>query len=150
MRNTSWNWGAQALEISSAAPAGWLDTLEGSETDFELVDWSDFHGGDIANIPGNQTMHATEAYVRSIMGANPARQIFQSAGGSWTPYPQRAGEDSEFGIFTPGEVNDTTETNKAVYLRLNFEGDDELRYSGNIGLRYVVLDREANGFVNFP
>ena len=150
VRNTSWNWGALAPEFSSAAPAGWLDTLEGSATDFELVDWSDFHGGGIANIPGNQTIHATEAYVRSIMGANPARQIFQSAGGSWTPYPQRAGVDSEFGIFTPGEVNDTTETNKAVYMRLNFEGDGELRYSGNIGLRYVVLDREANGFVTFP
>jgi iron complex outermembrane recepter protein len=150
VRSTDWNWGSLAPEFSGAAPAGWLDTLEDADTDFELVDWSDFHGGGIANIPGNQTIHATEAYVRSIMGANPARQPFMSDGGDWIPYPQRDGVDGEFGIFTPGEVNDTTETNKAIYVRLNFEGDGDLRYSGNIGLRYVVLDREANGAVTFP
>lgn len=150
VRSTSWNWGALAPEFSGSAPAGWLDTLQGAAQDFELVDWSDFHGGNVAQIPGNKTMHATEAYVRSIMGANPARQPFQSAGGSWTPYPQRNGVDSEFGIFTPGEVNETEETNKAVYLRLNFEGDGDLRYSGNFGLRYVVLDRDAVGAVTFP
>ncbi|GGW52515.1 TonB-dependent receptor [Alishewanella tabrizica] len=150
VRATDWNWGALAPEFSSVAPAGWLDTIPGAANDFELVDWSGFHGGGVANIPGNKTIHATEAYVRSIMGANPARQPFSSAGGSWTPYPQRAGVDSEFGLFTPGEVNDTTETNKAVYVRFNFEGQGERRYSGNIGLRYVVLDREAIGAVTFP
>lgn len=150
VRSTSWNWGGLAPEFSSAAPAGWLDTLPGMAGDFELVDWSDFHGGGIANIPGNKTIHATEAYVRSLMGANPARQPYMSSGGSWTPYPQRDGVDAKFGIFTPGEVNDTTETNKAVYVRLNFEGQGDHRYSGNIGVRYVVLDRDAVGAVTFP
>ncbi|MBN7825647.1 TonB-dependent receptor [Bowmanella dokdonensis] len=150
VRNTSWNWGSLAPEFTGAAPAGWLAGLDGAEQDFELVDWSDFHDGDVANIPGNQTIHATEAYVRSLMGANPARQPYMSAGGTWMPYPQRDGVDAEFGIFTPGEINDTTETNKAIYLRLNFEGDGDLRYSGNVGMRYVVLDREAEGFITFP
>ncbi|WP_337880772.1 TonB-dependent receptor [Rheinheimera sp.] len=150
VRATSWNWGALAPEYTGAAPAGWLDTLSELAGDYELVDWSDFHDGGIVNIQGGKTIAMTEAYVRSIMGANPARQVYKSDGGTWIPYPERDGVDSEFGIFQPGEINDTTETNKAVYLKLNFEGQGDLRYSGNLGLRYVKLTREANGYVNFP
>ena len=147
VRSTSWNWGSLAPEFTGAAPAGWLDTIPVDPSNFELVDWSDFHGGGVANIPGNQTIHATEAYVRSIInGARP----FMSAGGSWEPYPERAGVDDKYGIFTPGEVNITNETNKAIYLRLNFEGNGDLRYSGNVGLRYVRLNRDAIGAITFP
>ena len=147
VRSTSYNWGPLGPEYSSAAPAGWLDTIPVDASNFELVDWSDFHGGGIANIPGNQTIHATEAYVRSIIaGARP----YMTAGGSWEPYPDRPGVDDKYGIFTPGEVNLTTEENKAIYLRVNFEGTGDLRYSGNIGLRYVQLDRQADGAVTFP
>ncbi len=147
VRSTSWNWGSLAPEFTGAAPAGWLDTIPVDPSNFELVDWSDFHGGGVANIPGNQTIHATEAYVRSIInGARP----FMSAGGTWEPYPDRAGVDDKYGIFTPGEVNITNETNKAIYLRVNFEGNGDLRYSGNVGLRYVRLNRDAIGAVTFP
>lgn len=147
VRSTSWNWGSLAPEFTGAAPAGWLDTIPVDPSNFELVDWSDFQGGGVANIPGNQTIHATEAYVRSIInGARP----FMSAGGTWEPYPDRAGVDDKYGIFTPGEVNITNETNKAIYLRVNFEGNGDLRYSGNVGLRYVRLDRDAIGAVTFP
>lgn len=147
VRLTSWNWGSLAPEFTSAAPAGWLDTLPNYQDNFELVDWSDFHNGNVANIPGNQTYHATEAYVRSIMnGARP----YMSAGGTWEPYQDRDGVDDKYGIFTPGEVNITTEENKAVYVRVNFEGNGDLRYSGNIGLRYVNLKRDARGAITFP
>ncbi|BFT31443.1 TonB-dependent receptor [Alteromonas sp. D210916BOD_24] len=147
VRSTSWNWGSLAPEFTGAAPAGWLDTIPVDASNFELVDWSDFHGGGVANIPGNQTIHATEAYVRSIInGARP----FMSAGGTWEPYPDRAGVDDKYGIFTPGEVNITNEINKAIYLRVNFEGNGDLRYSGNVGLRYVRLNRDAIGAVTFP
>ncbi|MGQ8366658.1 TonB-dependent receptor [Glaciecola sp. 1036] len=149
VRSTSWNWGALGPEFSGSAPAAWLDTIPDAAENFELVDWSDFHGGGVANIPGGQTIHATEDYVREIMyGAMP----YMTAGGDWTRYTQRTQFplDDEFGIFEPNEITDITETNKAIYLRLNFEGDGDLRYSGNFGLRYVQLDRESYGFVNYP
>ncbi|WP_438862956.1 TonB-dependent receptor [Neptunicella sp.] len=148
IRKTDWNWGALGPEFSGSAPAAWLATT--SEIDpnaYESVDWSDFMGGNVATIPGNKTIHMTEAYVRSIMeGAKP----YMTAGGSWVPYRDRDGVDAEFGLFTPGEVSNTTETNNAVYVRLNFEGDDDIRYTGNIGVRYVELKREATGSVRFP
>ena len=148
IRKTDWNWGPLGPEFSGAAPAAWLgSTPEIDPSSYESVDWSDFMGGDIATIPGDQTIHMTEAYVRSIMdGARP----YMTAAGSWLPYPDRADVDAEFGIFAPGEVSITKETNKSLYVKLNFEGNDDLRYSGNIGLRYVELKRDATGFVRFP
>ena len=37
-----------------------------------------------------------------------------TGGGTWEPYPDRPGVDDKYGIFTPGEVNLTTEENKAI------------------------------------
>lgn len=149
VRRTSYNWNGLAPEYSDGT--GWLPSIEGYQNDFELVDWSDFHGGDVLSIEGNQTIHATEAYVRSIMGANPARQPFSSNANGWDSYANQNGAtDSKFGLFSDGDVNNTIETNKAVYVRVNFEGDGDLRYSGNVGLRYVTLNRESKGFINFP
>ncbi|MFS1701882.1 TonB-dependent receptor [Alteromonas sp. AMM-1] len=147
VRSTSWNWGSLAPEYTGADAAGWLDTIPVDASNFEYVDWSDFHGGGVANIPGNQTIHATEAYVRSIInGAMP----YMTDSGSWVPYRNRDGVDAKYGLFTPGEVNFTQEENKAIYVRVNFEGNGDTRYSGNVGLRYVKLDRTADGAVTFP
>lgn len=148
VRRTSYNWNGLAPEYSSGT--AWLPNLEGYQDDFELVDWSDFHGGGVFNVPGDHTILATKEYVRSIMGANPARQPFTSSG-EWNSYPNQNGaDDPEFGLFAPGDVNNTVEKNKAVYVRVNFEGDDDLRFSGNFGLRYVTLNRQSSGFINFP
>ncbi|MBC3765429.1 TonB-dependent receptor [Neptunicella marina] len=147
IRKTDWNWGSLGPEFSGSAPAAWLPTTDLSPSDYELVDWSDFMGGGVADIPGNQTIHMTEEYVRNIIkGAQP----YRTAGGDWAPYSLRDNVDAEYGLFTPGEISETTEENKAIYVRLNFEGDGDLRYSGNIGLRYVELDRTSLGSVTFP
>ncbi|WP_448245874.1 TonB-dependent receptor [Thalassotalea agariperforans] len=148
VRRTDYNWNALAPEFSSGT--GWLTNLQGYQDDFELVDWSDFQGGGVFNVPGDHTILPTKEYVRSIMGADPARQPYTSSD-KWNSYPNLNGaNDSEFGLFSPGDINNTVEKNKAVYVRLNFEGDTDLVFSGNIGLRYVTLNRQSSGYINFP
>lgn len=143
VRRTDYNWNGLLPEFST--DDGWLPLQENYQENFELVDWSDFQGGGVFNVPGDHTIIPTKAYVRSIMGADPERDL------GWNSYPVQNGDsDSEFGLFAPGDINNTVEKNKAVYVRLNFEGDDDLRFSGNVGLRYVTLNRSSNGFVNFP
>lgn len=145
VRRTDYNWNGLLPEFSSSD--GWLPLLDGYQNDFELVDWSDFQGGGVFNVPGNKTILPTKEYVRSIMGANPERIPVPG----WNSYPNQNGDsDTEYGLFAPGDINNTVETNKAVYLRVNFESDNEYRFSGNFGLRYVTLNRQSSGFINFP
>ncbi len=148
---TGYNWGSLLPEFTGAAPAGWLDTLDSSN--FELVDWSDFQGGGVLDLPGNQAWYATEAYVRSFMdnpNSNPITTV-DGASGDWQRFTDpRRNSALIGGIFDNGDVNFTEETNQSLYVRVNFEGDGDYRYSGNFGLRYVKLDRTSNGFVNFP
>jgi iron complex outermembrane recepter protein len=163
VRNSAYNWGSTAPEFSGSARAGWLPEIPGYENNYHQVDWSDFYrGGDIADIPGGSTIHPTEEYVRSFLGTGAIP--FKSGAGEWFPMGQRRDPstggspnerspyefDDEYGLFLPSEVFTTTEKNKALYLRLNFEGNDDVRYSGNVGFRYVILDRDALGAVQFP
>ena len=147
IRDTGWDWSAVAPEWSSAR-AGWLmdEDYAAQSGDWEYVDWSDFHGGGVVNIPEGKTIHATEDFVRAVLAPNNTRDLITSAGGSWEGYSS----NDVYDVFDESQIFETTETNKALYIRLDFGGDGELRYSGNIGLRYVELSRESNGFIRFP
>lgn len=151
VRRTGWNWGSLAPEWADGT--GWLADIDPNGEMYETVDWSDFHGGGHVNIEGNTTIGASEAFIRSLMGANPAvdYKSISSQSGDWTSLPTRDNVvNDQYGLFTPGDINFTDEVNKAVYVRVDFEHDGDLRYSGNIGLRYVKLDRTALGAVKFP
>jgi len=147
VRRTGYNWNGLAPEYSDGT--GWLPTIGGDiNEDYETVDWSDFQGGGVVNVPGGVTIAPTAAYVRSLIGANPSRQPYIS-NDNWDSYAfQNA--DGPYGLFSDGDINKTEETNKAIYLRLNFESDENIRFNGNFGLRYVKLTRNSRGFVNFP
>src|SRR5690606_35934032 len=103
-----------------------------------------------------------------VWGANPSRRLIQSysGGDNWLPYPDRDQAidlygrhfeaavnvplDNQYGIFTPDEINRTLEMRNAFYLRLDFAGDGNLPFSGNVGLRYLKMERQALGIVEFP
>ncbi|MEN8771798.1 MAG: TonB-dependent receptor [Glaciecola sp.] len=150
VNRTGYNWGSLRPEFSGAAPAGWLDTLPAEfDGQFELVDWSDFQGGGVADIPGNQAWYATEGFVRNLMNNTSGNPKIDGVG-DWRRFAEREESARINGIFDNSDVNMTTEKNQAIYIKANFEGGDDYRYSGNIGLRYVKLDRTANGYINFP
>ncbi|WP_075187811.1 TonB-dependent receptor [Teredinibacter haidensis] len=156
VRRSGYNWKSVGPEWASSTPAGWLLDEEGRYADqyqyAEYVDWSDFHGGDALNIPGNKTIHASEEFVRMVMGASPAREIIDAEGGEWADnrLSSRDGVDAEYGTFTAGEISYTREENEALYVRIDFGNDAELRYSGNIGMRYAKLTRRADGAIIYP
>jgi iron complex outermembrane receptor protein len=147
---------------------GWLPDVPQQRGDYEQVDWSNFMRGGVLEIQGNRTLHAQEQLIRAVMGANPSRRLNQSRvdGNNWLPYGDRdQGEelygdlfqvvsdvplDPKFGLFTPDEINRTLETRNAAYVRLDFAGDGELPFSGNVGLRYLRMERQALGVVEYP
>ena len=131
---------------------GWLSDIESQQDGLVYVDWSDFMGGGVVDIPGGQTIHASEDLIREIKGRNPNRYLRQSElrGGNWQPNPEREGVDTKYGLFLPEDINTTTEARKSFYLKLDFGSDEGRSYSGNVGLRYVTMDRRAGGEVVYP
>jgi TonB-dependent receptor len=108
------------------------------------VDWSDFHRGGVLTIPGNGMLHASPSLVKDVVKG---RELLADAG-SFVPANERAGTTD---YFTPSEVFVTKETNEAAYVKVDFGSEDySLRFNGNIGLRYVRLERDALGSVQYP
>ena len=163
VRRTGYNWNGLSPEFSE--DTGWLPNIaadtgyEGDVSkDYETVDWSDFQGGGVVNVPGGLTIAPTKAYTQSLIGANPARQpylpLIEDKEGNierkaWDSYAHQ-NADGAFGLFADGDINDTEEINQAIYARLNFASEESVRFSGNFGLRYVKFDRSSKGYVNFP
>ncbi len=155
IRNSGWgNWGSVAPEFSVGTL--YLDQVPEQSDWYEVVDWSDFHRGGVLDIQGgNQLYHLTRDTVArhrdTALCEGDEGFITKSEGGSWIPPRCRDGLDSQFGIFAPNEISTTEETNKAAYVRLDFAFEDlPMRVAGNLGVRYVELDRAATGFVQSP
>lgn len=80
-------------------------------------------------------------------------QVFEAAGinrgDSWRPLHRRAGV-IEGTSFLPSEIYVTDEDRSSAYVRVNFGSDDTVRYSGNVGLRYVSYQLTSTGASTFP
>ena len=157
VNRSGYRWVSTAPEWSYGSPAGWLGDAdyESQYGDWEYVDWNNFHRGGVFNVAGDGRMiHPTADYAKALMGRleERARDIVVSPAGNWdtNATAHRDDLDSEYGLFTPGERNYTREQNQAIYLRLDFGGDMlGKRYTGNVGVRYARLTREATGAVVF-
>jgi TonB-dependent receptor len=71
--------------------------------------------------------------------------------GHWVPLAARAGVVPGT-PFLPGEINPVTEKSKDAYLMVRFGHrlDNGIGLSGNLGVRYVKLDRDSQGLFSFP
>lgn len=153
VRSTSYNWGEIGAEWGSGDEALYLDEateeLPPNEA-YEYVDWSDFHRGGVVSIPGDGFLFPTEQLLKEVIAGRELPQNNPGDDGAWEPYQTRS-DVIDGTYFIPEEVYDTTETNAAAYVRLDFESEAfGFRYNGNVGLRYVELSRDAIGSVQYP
>ena len=124
---------------------------------FETRDWSDFQRGGVLDIDGgNQTRSFSHQYVQRVLDGGICEGepgfVPTSAAGTWRGgHRCRDGVDSKYGMFLEDAVSHAKETNTAAYARLDFAFENlPKRVAGNIGLRYVELERNATGFVHSP
>ena len=124
---------------------------------FETVDWDDFHRGGVLDIEGgNQMLGYSRSYLQSLIDTRtcvgePGAPIVGPAGTWFGGNRCRAEVDGTYGMFEEDNISHTVESNTAAYVRLDFAFDNlPKRVAGNIGLRYVELDRDAVGFVHSP
>ncbi|WP_232522393.1 TonB-dependent receptor [Marinimicrobium alkaliphilum] len=152
VRQTSYNWGHIGAEWGPGGGAGamWLNENEELSTEYEWIDWSDFHRGGVVSIPGDGFLFPKESLVREVIEGRQLPQNNPEGDGIWEPYQNRA-DVIPGTYFQEPEIYDTTERNSAGYVRFDFESEIAgRRATGNFGVRYVELDRIAIGSVIFP
>jgi len=149
VRSTSYGWGSIAPEYSAGTL--YLDHVPEQSSYYSSVDWSNFHRGGALDIEGGNSLYFINRNVVADLRSNPdcnGSRYKKSPGGSYTPYACREGVDSQFGIFLPSEITNTIERNNAAYVRVDFGSEDtELRFNGNVGVRYVEIERRSTGYV---
>ncbi|MBT0584981.1 TonB-dependent receptor [Alteromonas sp. SM 2104] len=144
-RQSTYNWG-----VLSEAWTGvtWFDSELGSQVPQEIVSFDNFGRGGILDVDGgNQFLFPAMSIAQNYRNAG---SVLGPISNGWQPLAQRDGV-IEGTDFLPNEINETTETNTAAYLKFNFTGElGDMDYSGNFGVRYVKLENETEGFVVFP
>lgn len=153
VRSTTYNWGALfPVFASSAAGLGWVDTPTVGDLngEWEFVDWSNFQRGDSLTVQGNGFLHPKVSLLEDVIKGRELPAAVGFLDNPWERMDKRAGATLG-NRFLPSEVYITEEENKAAYVRFDFEADiGDRTAKGNIGLRYVKLDRTASGSTQYP
>ncbi|XQW85832.1 TonB-dependent receptor [Thalassotalea piscium] len=149
-RQSTYNW--KVLSEAWAGGNAWFDA-EGDESgaglanQYEQISFDHFARGGVLNTAGeNSFLFPKIDLVSDYATAEEKLSVLDSA--EWGQLSNREGT---IGSFLPNEINDTQETNNAIYIKANFEGQiGDMDYSGNVGLRYVSIENDVEGFISFP
>jgi TonB-dependent receptor len=154
-RESDYNWGLLS-EAWSGGGAAWYDAdktaASGLQDAYDVVSLDDFSRGDALNTSGGSTY----IFPSINLASNYAgwSEAFAGLNPEWAPLAMRspAGDGLALqGAYLPSEINTTTDTNNAAYIKLNFDSEvGGLQVAGNVGFRYVSLENTTNGFVTFP
>lgn len=169
VRNSAYNWGRLGPLWDNNG--SWLDKTslypEFDSKAYQVIDWSDFYRGGVVDIQGagNNVIHPSDALTQQYRNWGDYFSGMYNVANSdncneeWRPADQRTEwrdgacvKRSDLnGLFLDGEINTTTETNTAAYVRFDFETElAGLPAAGNIGARYVRVTNETEGFTTYP
>lgn len=143
-RQSTYNWG-----VLSEAWAGGNIWYSDTDVPHDTVSFDDFARGGILTMEGgNSFLFPSIDMVSNYRNLNESLANAKAVDWGWNPLAARG---DATGDFIPNEINETQETSTAAYVKFNFEGDiDGLDYSANIGFRYVKLENDTAGFINYP
>lgn len=163
VRFSQYNWGALAPIWQDT---GWLDSdlvaESGLEGEWDYVDWSNFHRGGIANIEGgNLVIHPSDWLTQDYANwGEHFKPMYSDTCADWRPAAERNTGDEDAdgcvkretnGYFLDNEINNTTETNAAAYVRFDFATElADVPVTGNFGVRYVEITNETTGNTVYP
>ena len=122
--------------------------------------WTSKFGGISTYAGGNNFVFADMNLLKNQKAwasAMSASALGLTNGAGWDPICSNTGDrirEYSGSCFTPAETVDISEKTKAIYLQLNFGGDDLNLFgkplSGNIGARYVETVDISNGGTSIP
>lgn len=148
-RETAFRWDTVAPSWSATAP---VSTLEGYQGYYELFAFDNYFRGK-TKLPAPFVM-PTAAFVNNYGDTSLVlSRIAQANGGGWRPFNGVFDEQSQVG--GRGSINRQKEETLAAYGLLRFGHDvslwgDQREIDGNIGLRVVKTETQAQGTQTFP
>ncbi|MES2672759.1 MAG: TonB-dependent receptor [Pseudomonadota bacterium] len=153
VRSTAYNWGGLFPVFTGVgSTVGWVDTptVGSLNGEWEYVDWSDFQRGESMTVLGDGFLHPKVSLIKDMINGRELPAAEGYLDNPWERMDQRTGATAG-NAFLPSEIYITEEENKAAYVRFDFETEiAERTVKGNIGLRYVELDRHASGSTQYP
>lgn len=142
-KESLYNWGSLG-ETWMGSPAKYSEYEDQGLV--EQFTFKDHLGGSALNVndtfyfPSLALLSNTESFYNEITENN-----ILMGGGTWRPLHRRSSA-MEGSSFRPAELSTVEEDRSSVYLQVNFGSDDtDLRFSGDIGIRYVNWELTATG-----
>ena len=141
VRYTTYNWGMLSEVWSGSRPVNFEDTSgDGMQ---EVYDFPNFFRGQVPAPPGAlyysgdliDDYEGAVGFFRSIQD----RAIALGASPTWNPLDERSGVVGN-SPFLPSDIQSVGQKDYAAYGMLSFGSDEGLRFSGNVGLRWVKSD----------
>lgn len=153
VRYTTYNWGMLSETWSGSRPINFEDTGGNSTARHEFPN---FFRGQVPGPPGGfyytgdliDDYQGSIDYFQSIQGMATAL----GASPSWLPLAERAGTINGT-HYLPADIQPVSQEDAAAYVMLNFGSDDlfgNVRFAGNIGVRYVSTKVRSTGSIGVP
>lgn len=169
-RFSTYNWGVLSEQWGNGGPVWLSDNVDGVPNpgglpagggtpvanQFETFNFPGFVRG-LAPVPtgaqprlfyaGNTVSNYNQMAALGLL----IGQEWAGGAGTWRPLAARSGVVSGT-PFLPGEINPVSEKSKDAYVMVRFDHrlDNGFDIGGNVGVRYVKLDRSTQGSFSFP
>ena len=153
VRYTTYNWGMLSETWSGSRPINFDDTPSSSSDRHEFPN---FFRGQVPGPPGG--WYYTGDLINDYQGSIDFFQSIQSmarlygASPSWNPLAERAGTINGT-HYLPADIQPVSQKDTAAYVMLNFGSDElfgDVRFAGNIGVRYVDTRIRSTGSIGVP
>lgn len=156
--SNSWSAGEDYFFVDSG-PSTTGGTFTGYPDIYRVKQW-DSSFGDVSSVDGMNAFVVGNADLMSNRKAF-ASQMSETAlgmptGAGWNPICSNTGDrgsEVDGTCFTPAETADLSEETQALYVQVNFGGDNlqvfDRPLSGNVGVRYIKTEITSNGGTDY-
>jgi len=147
VRYTTYNWGMLSEVWGGNRPINFADT-PADRTSF--YDFPNFFRGQVPAPPGAYYYNGnlTKDYSSGVDFAHSIEDLYSAQGGSssWNQLSDRQGVISGT-PYLPSEIQPVSQKDWAAYTQINFASDGPLRFSGNVGVRWVSTHLRSSGVI---
>jgi TonB-dependent receptor len=147
VRYTTYNWGMLSEVWGGTRPINFADTPADQSAFYAFPN---FFRGQVPGPPGAYyyTGNLTDNYSGAVDFAHSIETLYSGQGGtsSWNQLSDRQGVLAGT-PYLPSEIQPIHQQDLGAYAQVNFASEGALRFSGNIGVRWVSTHLKSSGVI---